>query len=489
MIQRPHRLVLVAAISLTTPGYAGFDKAALDARFNSKTTDHGVIFTRLSDGKILYEKNSDQLMSPASVTKIITSAAALSYFGPAFSFKTPLYHTGHLANGRLTGDLLIQGNGDPFLVSEILWQTAIDLRHLGIKSIDGDIVIDTSLYDDEDRDQSRAEGASHSTHAYDAPVSAFAVNFNTVAVAVAPTSKGSSAILSTTPFPMHSVKLSGRVMTTSGSSDAVSASRTTLKGGAISLSASGSIGEEAAIKKIYRSVASPVVSAGDYFRGFLEDAGIKVKGKVRTGSIPKSAGLMYEIQGYDMRKITAGLNTFSNNFIADMLTKRLGAAFPPKGEVDAPGSGTLINGIQVLTKFLRDDVGIKSGFTMLNGSGLSTENRLSPRQIVTVLQWMERQGELFPDFLGSLPANGWDGTLKKRIKKADALAGMIRAKSGTLTEPIVVAGMAGYFRHPTEGWVSFVMLANGREGKGQPGLLDVRNLQDETLKSIFDVGK
>ena len=172
-----------------------------------------------------------------------------------------------------------------------------------------------------------------------------------------------------------------------------------------------------------------------------------------------------------------------------MLTKRLGAAFPPKGEVDAPGSGTLNNGIHVLTKFLRDDVGIKSGFTMLNGSGLSTENRLSARQIVTVLQWMEHQGELFPDFLGSLPANGWDGTLKKRIKKADALAGMIRAKSGTLTEPIVVAGMAGYFRHPTEGWVSFVMLANGREGKGQPGLLEVRNLQDETLKSIFDVGR
>ncbi len=178
----------LSLLAFTVPSHAGFDKTALDARFNSKTSDYGVIFTRLSDGKILYEKNSDQLLSPASVTKIITSATALSYFGPAFAFKTPIYHTGRLVNGHITGDLIIQGNGDPFLVSEILWQTAVDLRHLGIKAVDGDIVIDTSLFDLETRDNSRAEGTRHSSHAYDAPVSAFAVNFNTVAVAVTPTS-------------------------------------------------------------------------------------------------------------------------------------------------------------------------------------------------------------------------------------------------------------------------------------------------------------
>lgn len=478
---------IATCVNLSSTSYAtSFDKARLDDRFQSKTTDHGVIFTRISDGKILYERNSDQLLSPASVTKVITSAAALSYFGPSFAFKTPLYHTGHVIKGHLTGDLFIKGNGDPFLVSEVLWQTAMDLRHLGIKAIDGDIVIDSSLFDSEDRDESRAPGASRSTHAYDAPVSAFAVNFNTVAVAIAPTAKGFPAILSLTPFPLRSVKLSGRVMTTAGSADSASASRTTLKGGQLALNVNGTIGEEAPIKKVYRSVASPLIAGGDYFRSFLEDAGIKIKGQTRNAIIPHSANVMYDIQGYDMRRITAGLNTFSNNFIADMLTKRLGAAFPPRGESDVPGSGTLTNGVAVLTKFLREDVGIKSAFTLLNGSGLSIENRLSARQIVTVLQWMEHQGELFPDFLGSLPANGWDGTLKKRIKKAGALAGMIRAKSGTLTEPITVAGMAGFFRHPSEGWVSFVMIANGREGKGQPGLLDLRNLQDETLKSLFE---
>jgi D-alanyl-D-alanine carboxypeptidase/D-alanyl-D-alanine-endopeptidase (penicillin-binding protein 4) len=145
----------------------------------------------------------------------------------------------------------------------------------------------------------------------------------------------------------------------------------------------------------------------------------------------------------------------------------------------------LAAGVKVLAEFLRSSVGIRSDFKLFNGSGLSTENRISARQIAQVLNWMEKQGELFPDFLGSLPASGWDGTLKKRLKNVDELAGQIRAKSGTLTDPITVAALAGFFRHPKEGWVSFVMIANGREGRGQPDLTQTRALQDLVLKELF----
>lgn len=470
---------------------AAFNESTLAKKFMQKSADNGVIFARLSDGKILFENNADQLLSPASVTKVITGAAALSLFGPAFSFKTPVYYTGIIKDGRLKGDLLFSGNGDPFLVSEILWQTAIDLRHLGIKGIDGDIVIDDALFDSETRDESRKDGKNKSTHAYDAPVSAFAVNFNTVAIAVAPTTFGRPALATVTPFPMRSVNLSSKVTTIHGAADTgVAASRSNQTGGGIALQVSGSIGEDAALKKIYRSVSSPTVAAGDYIRGFLEDAGIKVKGRVRPGIVPVPAKLLYEIQGYEMRRIVAGLNTFSNNFIADMLTKRLGAAFlasddPTRKISELKGLGTLKSGVTVLSRFLREDVGIKSNFTLINGSGLSTENRFSARQILSILTWVEKQGDLFPDFLGSLPASGWDGTLKKRIKKSTELAGMIRAKTGTLTDPITVASMAGYFRHPVEGWVAFVMMSNGRQGQGQPGLLELRNAQDDALKDVF----
>lgn len=478
---------LFSLVTLATASLGDVDKAELSRKFSSiKSAAHGVIFTRLSDGKILFEQGADDLMSPASVTKVITSAAALTYFGPAYSFKTPVYFTGKIDKGRLAGDLIIQGSGDPFIVSEILWQTAVDLRHLGIREITGAVIIDNQLFDGESRDESRLNSTQKSTHAYDAPVSAFAVNFNTVAVATAPDTPGKIALTSVTPFPLRHVRHTGKVSTGKGDQSAgVSLSRNTTPDGGIALASGGVIGADSPIKKLYRSVGDPDVAAGDYVLGFLGDAGIKCLAAARTGKTPTNAKPLYEITGYDMRRITQGLNTFSNNFIADMLTKRLGAAFGNPQNPDMPGSGTLRAGISILSSFLRNDVGIKSAFKIYNGSGLSTENRLSARQIAGVLNWMEKRGDLFPDFIGSLPASAWDGTLKKRLKKADDLAGQVRAKSGTLTEPITVAALAGYFRLPEDGWVSFVMIGNGIEGKSQPGLLDVRNLQDDVLKGLF----
>jgi D-alanyl-D-alanine carboxypeptidase/D-alanyl-D-alanine-endopeptidase (penicillin-binding protein 4) len=466
---------------------AELNRSKLSNRLAStKLAEHGVIFTRLSDGKVLYEQSADSLLSPASVTKVITSAAALSYFGPAFTFKTPIYYTGKVDNHILQGDLYIKGNGDPFIISEILWQTAVDLRHLGIKEIRGSIIIDNQLFDGEVRDESRLNGTQKSTHAYDAPVSSFAVNFNTVAVATAPSSLGHLALTGTTPFALKHVKLTSKTRTVKGNQSAgVSLSRNTTADGGISLASSGVIGVDATIKKIYRSVGDPSVAAGDYFVSFLNDAGIRTSGRTRTGKTPNNAALLYEINGLEMRRIAQGLNTFSNNFIADMLTKRLGAAFGNSTIPDLPESGTLASGMKILANFLKSDVGIPGEFKLLNGSGLSTENRLSARQISLVLSWMESRGELFPDFIASLPANGWDGTLKKRMKKSDDLVGQIHAKSGTLTEPITVAALAGYFRHPREGWTSFVMISNGKEGQSQPGLQDLRNLQDDVLKGFF----
>ncbi len=480
-------IALLLSLLVIPDAYAGLDKAALNKQFATiKTADHGVIFTRVSDGQTLYENNADALMSPASVTKIITSAAALAYFGPAYSFKTPIYYSGKFAAGTISGNLYIVGNGDPFIISEILWQTAVDLKHLGVREITGHLIIDNGLFDDETRDDSRKNSTQKSSHAYDAPVSAFAVNFNTIAVATAPTSPGRPALSGVTPFPLAHVKLAGRSLTGKGDQNsAVTLSRQTSPDGGVVLTAGGVIGSDAPIKKLYRSAGDPSVAAGDYFLGFLREAGIKVRGKVSQGSRPTTAKFLYDISGYEMRRMAQGLNTFSNNFIADMLTKRLGAAFAVDESSDAPGSGTLANGVKVLSQFLRGDVGIKGDHTILNGSGLATENRLSARQIITVLNWMEKRGELFPDFLASLPANGWDGTLKKRVKKLDSMVGQIHAKSGTLTEPITVAALAGFFRHPKEGWVSFAIISNGREGRSQPGLMDVRNLQDDVLKLIF----
>ncbi len=112
----------------------------------SKNALHSIQFVRVSDGKVLYEKNSSSILCPASVTKILVGAAAFHLYGPPSTIKTQFYLN------RANGDLIAVGAGDPFLISEKLWQMAADVKNMGIKEISGNIIIDNSLFDGEARD-------------------------------------------------------------------------------------------------------------------------------------------------------------------------------------------------------------------------------------------------------------------------------------------------------------------------------------------------
>ena len=138
----------------------------------SGSTTQSIAIIRVSDGKLLYGYNKDKHLIPASVTKLITSAAALKLWGAHHKFKTEVFYTGMRKKGVITGDIILKGDGDPYLVSEKLWQMAADLRILGLNKISGDLIIDQSLFPGDDRDSSRKAGRHSSANAYDAPVSA-----------------------------------------------------------------------------------------------------------------------------------------------------------------------------------------------------------------------------------------------------------------------------------------------------------------------------
>lgn len=484
-------LVGVASASLVA-AKSKADAEVIDKLFSEATqapATQGILAIRLTDGKVLYEKNPDQLMSPASVTKVITAAAALTRFTPVHTFKTRLHHSGVRKNEKILGDLIVVGDGDPYLVSEKLWQMAADLRNMGVREFTGDLIVDNSLFGDESRDASRKFGEKSSVNAYDAPVSALGVNFNTFAVAVAPgESAGKPAFVGVDPYPLRGLVIDNEVQTAKAKSTRNVAVKRVSTGKEEKVVASGTMPEGAAIAKIYRSVGDHVKASGEYVKAFLKQEGIVVRGVVKEGRLPETASFLYEIDGYDMRKLVSGLMIFSNNYVADVLVKRLGAAFPQSGRPDAPGSGTYANGIHVLNDFLRKEVGIKSEFVLKNGSGLDTDNRLTARQITDVLAYMEGRMEVFPEFLGSLPATGWDGTLKKRFGKSETegLKGLVRAKTGTLSEPVSVAGLAGYFRHPKHGMVAFTILENGNQGKAQPSISDLRERQDKAVVAFMN---
>lgn len=485
----------VAALTFGAVANAGksqTDLATVDRLFSraGPKVSRSVHVVRLADGQTLYEQAPDQLLSPASVTKIVTTAAALCKFTPVHTFKTAFFHTGARKGARVHGDLVIVGDGDPYLVSEKLWQLAADIRHLGISEFTGGLVIDDSLFAGPARDEGRKGGAMTTSHAYDAPVSAFGVNFNTFAVAVAPGgAPGKSAMVAMDPYPLQGVTITNRVRTGKArAGGSLSVQRLgALKNGGERLTANGTIAFDAPMVKVYRSVGDPVLAAGEYVKAFLKAEGIQVRGRVQQGIKPQNAKPLLELEGYEMRRIVAGLNTFSNNYIADVLVKRLGAAFPSSGKPDAPGSGSYRNGLMVIHNFLKNEVGIRSNFVLENGSGLAIENRLSARQLTQLLSYVEQRMDVYPEFLASLPATGWDGTLKKRFDRPETelLKGLVRAKTGTLSEPVSVASLAGYFRHPKHGLVAFAILENGVAGASQPAITDLRARQDQVLAAFM----
>ena len=449
-------LLLVSPTLLATPFFPSGSRAHQAASV-----------VRLSDGKALVSEQADNLMTPASVMKVVTSAALLHYWGPSHQIKTPLSYSGRLRAGTLRGDLYVKGSGDPFITSEVLWQLGLDLKHLGLRKITGSLVIDNSLFTSEQGAEERAVRSGVSKHAYDAPVSAFAVNFNTITVAIAPGDQaGMPARVNLDPFPLGFVTVLSRVTTSKrGSTSRLSVVSRTLKNGRIGLTLKGSVPAGGDLRRVYRSVDRTLQVSGAMVRSALKAHGIEIAGKTVAGKVPPKATPLHEIKSKPLEKLVAGLNRFSNNFTGDMLVKRL-------------GDGSLRAGVAKLRQFMRQQVGVKSRFAIHDGSGLDVDNRLTARQITQLLVYMDRRFDLFPAFLAALPAAGSNGTMKKRFASA---AGRIRGKTGTMSRPVTVSSIAGFTHHPKHGWLAFAVTQNGKLGKKQPGVMALRSKQDRAL--------
>ena len=433
---------------------------------------HAVLVRKVSDGTTLFSHNPDQLLIPASLTKLITTAAVLDTWGAAHQFTTPVFYRGERQGDRIRGDLVMVGGGDPYLISEKMWMFASHLKNIGINTVEGQVVIDNSLFAN-----NTTRSTAVSSNAYDAPVTAFGVNFNTVAVLIVPASRdGKRATVTLFPFPLAAVRIDNQVRTVTATSrtklSVVRRNRSAAP--AFDIIARGNIARDSKPRTFYRSISQPQKIARAYVKNFLRQHDVQVLGQKIT--LPPTPLIpLHEIRSYPLSHIVKGLNTFSNNYIADMLIKKLGA--------EQRQRGTLAAGAEHLTTWLRHTVGINTPFILKNGSGLTAANRLTVRQLDAVLHHAARRMHLLPDFLASLPSSGLEGTVKTRLHKHK---GLIRAKTGTLTTPRTVAGLAGYYFSAQHEMISFVLLVNGSAGQQQPPITRLRSQQDRLLAWLVD---
>ncbi|HLS98743.1 MAG TPA: D-alanyl-D-alanine carboxypeptidase/D-alanyl-D-alanine-endopeptidase [Porticoccaceae bacterium] len=398
--------------------------------------------------------NADRALIPASVTKLVTAAAVFREIPLGTRFDTRLMSAAPLRDGELHGDLVMEGRGDPSLVSETLWVLVNRLAQAGVTRIRGDIRVDASYFDDSLMDPSR--DTRRSEMAYDAPVSALSFNWNALALTIAPgESPGAPARVHVEP-PSDYLRVhnSARTVAGSGIGKLVASRRPGDDHPGDTLVVSGEIGLHADPFEGYRNITRPDLWTGANLKLYLGYRGIAVDGAVRPGPVPPGSRLLARVQGRPVEQLVVDMNKVSSNFIAEMLTKNLAARRAPPG--------TLAGGMAVLNGYMAALGLAPDHYQLTNPSGLTRQNRLSATALARVLDDMAGDFRVANEFLASLPIAGIDGTLENRMTATPA-RGWVRAKTGYIDGVVSLAGFAGRARGDGGGRVTFAFIYNGPE--------------------------
>lgn len=311
-------------------------------------------------GKILISINADKPLIPASILKILTSLAAFHYLGNDFRFITEFYIDD-------SANLTIKGYGDPLLISEVMAQMAGSVAELlqhtpeyyrNNRSINHLFLDDTYF-----PHSLKTPGIKASVEPYDSPNSAIAANFNTVRFK----RRGTTYVSAEPQTPLLPMILP-RIK------------KSKLAHGRILIS---------------QNRQESTRYAGHLLAHFLRQKGIEIKGDIKTSGMEKGKNrfLFRYTSHFSLSRIISRLLEYSNNFIANQLLITIGIKA-------GSGLGSPGNGSCAVMDYAKNDLGIK-GLTVVEGSGISRENKLSAMDMVKVLQnfipyrhLMQRKGNI-----------------------------------------------------------------------------------------------
>ena len=474
-VTRPLLIVLL----LVTPLLAAPVKKLQDriaSVLSAPDLDHGfwgIEVESLATGQVLYSQNADKLFTPASNTKLFTTAAALALIGPDYKFHTTVETTGTLDRyGRLNGDLVLVGRGDPNLSGrelpydlktqrnddpiQALEALADTLVQKGVKFIDGDIVADDSYFAFERYGEGWSQDDLVSSDG--APASALTINDNVVFVNILPADRpGEKAFVSVKPFADY-YHLDNRIITTpAGTGRKFFVNR---EPGSTILTLWGNMPLDDAGANEALAIDDPAEFAAGLFRQLLEKRGIVIYGKQRTrhtelaalstfsvtttapshgGSDGPSDSLKTDqpltLASYESKPLLQDIgvvNKVSQNLHAEILLRLLGR--------ERGNAGTIESGLEVLKGFLTQ-AGISSEqYIFYDGSGLSRQNLVTPHAIVQLLRYSSTQ-PWGAAYRATLPVSGVDGSLTDRFN-SPRLQNRISAKTGSLGGVRALSGFA-----------------------------------------------
>jgi serine-type D-Ala-D-Ala carboxypeptidase/endopeptidase (penicillin-binding protein 4) len=431
------------------------------------------------NGETVYEFHAGESLVPASVLKLVTSSAALEFLGPEYRFKTRIGYIGNLnkRTGKLAGDIVIKGGGDPALGSEYFkdhyrnflknWIT--EIRKLGINKIEGRIIADDSWYDYQPVPAKwlwEDIGNYYGAGAYGLSVfdNKFEIHFK---------SSGDGSIPEITGIIPGQCRFEL-------SNQLIASSNTDKEGYVFSAPynhygwIAGSIPVNSEDFVLKASIIDPPLLLAEIFDSMLDSAGIAVSGDPSTTRIEKKLTgdepvIIAEVISPPLCDIIEVLNHESVNLYAEHLLKEIGKIYNNKGTAEA--------GIEVLYRFLKDSGVNSTGMFLEDGSGLSPMDAITSRGLAELLLFMKNKAKYFTEFYNSLPDAGKEGTLKNYFKNP-VFDSNLKAKSGSMTR---VRSYAGYFKTMSGNEMAFSILVNNYSGPSKRIIAGIEDILLETI--------
>jgi D-alanyl-D-alanine carboxypeptidase/D-alanyl-D-alanine-endopeptidase (penicillin-binding protein 4) len=468
----------------------------------------GISMIDAATGRTLYEDNAGQLFEPASNAKLFTTSTALALLGPSYTATTRVVAEGRIdADGTLHGDLRLIGGGDPTLSGRVYPYAGHTVRTqtplagidalarqivaAGIHRIDGAasgaILGDDTLFPDER--YGRGWAWDDLQWEYGAPVTALTVNDNVRYLTVTPGNQPGAPVTTSWMPDLPGLPTGLVVTATTAARDAKPALGIGRLPESPTLRVYGSLPEDGTPVQVALAMPDPAEFAAQALLAALQADGVTVRGGVSVDHRPSDDTQSFteethaplvlhplppdaaSLSGQDAQgrivasRVSVPLSQIvtvtlkvSQNLHAEILLRLLGRA---EGDDGSPEQGA-----RVVHTLMTTAAGVApDDFLLYDGSGLSSDDLVTPRALTTLLRWSTTQ-PWGPVLRNALPVSGTDGTLSDRL---EALRGRVEAKTGTLGE---VLALSGFLTADSGRTVIFSILCNDRPGSGGTQVID-----------------
>ncbi len=423
----------------------------------------------LGSGRTRLAHRAQEPMNPASVTKLVTTAAALELLGPQHTWTTTVQAEGELDGGVLTGRLLVRGGGDPKLVTERLQALVAQLQASGIRAVQGDIVLDRGLWRPAAVHPGDFDGEP--LKPYNVQPDALLVNFHSLVLSFTPEAAQRQVRIRAEP-PLAGVHVDAQVPLSDGPcQDWRLALRASLDQ-PLAVRFAGSYPQACGERTWSTAHPEPARFAERAIEAAWRQAGGGLSGRVREATADEQAALRargflgaakprlkLEFPSVPLAEVVSDVNKFSNNVMAQHLFYTLGE----RRTAGVPA--TLESGRAAVLDWWRQALPTSALPVLDNGSGLSRSERVTAQALGELLRRMAA-GPRAPEFLASLPVAGVDATMRQR---ATAVAGRAWLKTGSLRD---VSAIAGYAQGTGGQRYAVVGLVNHDNASAARGALD-----------------